>query len=83
MALLNSVDSKLCMNRLQSAAGFNYQQAKVLYGVYGKAQTLFNLPAAFIKYYPSYANGTMTVTELARVCSISRPTAYKYIRMMV
>ena len=48
MALLNSVDSKLCMNRLQSTAGFNYQQAKVLYGVYGKAQTLFNLPAAFI-----------------------------------
>ncbi len=48
LALLNSVDSKLCMNRLQSAAGFNYQQAKVLYGVYGKAQTLFNLPAAFI-----------------------------------
>ncbi len=48
MALLNSVDSKLCMNRLQSAAGFNYQQAKVLYGVYGKAMTLFNLPAAFI-----------------------------------
>ena len=48
LALLNSVDSKLCMNRLQSAAGFSYQEAKVLYGVYGKAQTLFNLPAAFI-----------------------------------
>lgn len=48
MAILNSVDSKLCMNRLQSAAGFSYMQAKVLYGIYGKAQTLFNLPAAFI-----------------------------------
>ena len=48
LAILNSVDSKLCMNRLQSAAGFSYYQAKVLYGVYGKAQTLFNLPAAFI-----------------------------------
>lgn len=48
MALLNSVDSKLCMNRLQSAAGFTYYEAKVLYGVYGKAQALFNLPAAFI-----------------------------------
>ena len=48
MALLNSVDSKLCMNRLQSAARFTYREAKVLYGVYGKAQTLFNLPAAFI-----------------------------------
>lgn len=48
MALLNSVDSKLCMNRLQSAAGFTYKEAKVLYGVYGKGQTLFNLPAAFV-----------------------------------
>ena len=48
MAILNSVDSKLCMNRLQTAAGFSYLEAKVLYGVYGKAQTLFNLPAAFI-----------------------------------
>ena len=48
MALLNSVDSKLCMNRLQSAAEFTYKEAKVLYGVYGKGQTLFNLPAAFI-----------------------------------
>ena len=48
MAILNSVDSKLCMNRLQSAAHFSYFEAKVLYGVYGKAQTFFNLPAAFI-----------------------------------
>ena len=48
MALLNSIDSKLCMNRLQTAAGFSYYDAKVLYGVYGKAQALFNLPAAFI-----------------------------------
>ena len=48
MAILNSVDSKLCMNRLQSAAGFSYSEAKVLYGIYGKAQTIFNLPAAFI-----------------------------------
>lgn len=48
MAILNSVDSKLCMNRLQTAAHFSYLEAKVLYGVYGKAQTFFNLPAAFI-----------------------------------
>ena len=48
LSLLNSIDSKLCMNRLQEAAGFSYQEAKVLYGVYGKAQTIFNLPAAII-----------------------------------
>ena len=48
LSILNSIDSKLCMNRLQTAAGFTYAEAKVLYGVYGKAQTIFNLPAAII-----------------------------------
>ena len=48
LAILNLVDTSLCMGRLQSAAGFSYQQAKELYGVYGKAQTVFNLPAAII-----------------------------------
>ena len=32
--------------------------------------------------YPSYTNGTMTVTGLARICGLSRPTVYKYIKMM-
>ncbi len=48
LALLNMVDSSLCMDRLQSAAGFTLNQAQVLFGAYGKAQTLFNLPAAVI-----------------------------------
>ncbi len=48
MALLNLVDSGLCMQRLQGAAGFSLQKSQELYGVYGKAQTIFNLPAAII-----------------------------------
>ena len=48
LAMLNLLDSSLCMGRLQSPAGFSLGQSQVLYGVYGKAQTLFNLPAAFI-----------------------------------
>ena len=48
LALLNLVDSSLCMGRLQQAAGYSYLEAQVLYGVYGKAQTIFNLPAAII-----------------------------------
>ena len=44
--------------------------------------TKADLPAVFIKYYPRYAEGMMNVSELARVCGLSRPTAYKYIRMM-
>lgn len=48
LALINLIDAGLCMSRLQSAVGFSYSHAKTLYGVYGKAQTLFNLPSAFI-----------------------------------
>jgi stage V sporulation protein B len=48
LALLNLADSGLTMQRLQSAAGFRQEDAQTLYGVYGKAQNLFNLPAAFI-----------------------------------
>lgn len=45
--------------------------------------TKADLPAVFLKHYPLYANGMMNVSELARVCDLSRPTTYKYIRMMV
>ena len=37
LSLINLIDSGLCMGRLQDAAGFSYADAKVLYGVYGKA----------------------------------------------
>jgi len=41
-----------------------------------------DIPAVFLKYYPSYQNGAMNITELARICGLSRPTVYKYIKMM-
>ena len=40
-----------------------------------------DLPAVCMKYYPSYADGTMSVTELARICGLSRPTVYKYMNI--
>jgi len=48
LSLLNLLDNALCLNRLKSAAHFPPEVADVLYGVYGKAQTLYNLPSYFI-----------------------------------
>lgn len=48
LSLVNLIDSSQCMGRLQGAAGFSYSEAKALYGTYGYAQTLYNLPASFI-----------------------------------
>lgn len=47
-----------------------------------KPVTKTDLPAVFLKYYPAYANGSMTVTEFARVCGLSRPTIYKYLKIL-
>ena len=44
--------------------------------------TLDDIPSLFYKYYPRYKDGQMNISELARMCELSRPTVYKYIRMM-
>ncbi len=41
-----------------------------------------DIPAAFLRHYPAYKTGALNVSELARVCDISRTTAYKYIGLL-
>jgi len=49
----------------------------------GRPQTTKNdIPAVFYKHYPAYMAGKLNVTELARVCGLSRPTVYKYLKMV-
>lgn len=38
-----------------------------------------DIPQAFYRHYPSYKSGQLNVSELARVCGLSRTTVYKYI----
>ena len=47
-----------------------------------KPTTKDDIPAIFYKHYPSYAAGKLNVSELARVCGFSRPTVYKYLRLI-
>ncbi len=48
MNIITLIDTKLVLERLQVGAGFSYDDAVVMYGVYSKGLTLFNLPSAFI-----------------------------------
>ena len=41
-----------------------------------------DIPQAFYRHYPAYRTGKMNVSELARVCDLSRPTVYKYLKMV-
>ena len=41
-----------------------------------------DIPAIFYKHYPAFVSGQLNVTELARVCGLSRPTIYKYLSVV-
>ena len=41
-----------------------------------------NIPAVFYKHYPAFSAGKMNLSELARVCNLSRPTVYKYLKLI-
>ncbi|MBQ3520139.1 MAG: recombinase family protein [Clostridia bacterium] len=49
----------------------------------GRPQTTAdNIPAIFMRHYPSYKNGNLNVSEFARVCDMSRTTIYKYLELL-
>lgn len=49
----------------------------------GRPQTTADkIPSVFMKYYPKYRKGEMNVTELSRLCKMSRTTVYKYIELL-
>lgn len=44
--------------------------------------TVEDLPSVFLRHYPAYRKGALNVSELARVCGVSRTTVYKYIGLL-
>ena len=44
--------------------------------------TMEDIPSIFLRHYPAYKNGQLNISELARVCDLSRTTVYKYISVM-
>lgn len=41
-----------------------------------------DIPAVFLRHYPSLKSGKLNVSELARVCNMSRTTVYKYVSLL-
>lgn len=49
----------------------------------GRPQTsIETLPYNFLKYYPMFQNRSINLSELSRLSGISRPTIYKYLRIL-
>lgn len=47
-----------------------------------KATTSDDIPAIFYKHYSKYVNKDINASEFARLCDMSRPTIYKYIKLV-
>lgn len=72
---------ELAMIRARVKSGM--ENAKAKGKKIGRPQTTKeDIPTVFFKHYPTYAAGKMNVSELAMVCGLSRPTVYKYLRMV-
>lgn len=44
--------------------------------------TADDIPAIFYKHYPKYVKGEINKKEFSRLCSLSYPTIYKYLRIV-
>ena len=70
---------ELSMIRVRVRSGMENAKGKQI----GRPQvTTDDVPSGFLRHYPAYKRGQLNVSELARVCNISRTTAYKYIGLL-
>ena len=59
------------------------KNAKAKGKVLGRPQTTADdIPSVFMKHYPKYEAEEINVTEFARLCSMSRTTIYKYLKLI-
>lgn len=80
---ISAVFCELEVSMLRARVKSSLQHAKAQGRKLGRPQTTKDdIPAIFYKHYPALIAGTMNVSELARVCGLSRPTVYKYLKLL-
>ena len=78
MGVFAEMERNMIRERVKSGMANAVAKGKVI----GRPSTTINtLPTSFIKHYPKYKSRQINKTELARLCSISRQTAHKYIKI--
>lgn len=80
---MSGVFAELERNIISQRVKSGMQNAKAKGKVLGRPQTTADdIPSVFMKHYPKYEAEEINVTEFARLCSMSRTTIYKYLKLM-
>lgn len=77
------VFSQLELSMIRERVRSGMANAKAKGKQIGRPQvTKEDVPAIFLRHYPAYKSGYLNITELSRVCDLSRTTIYKYISLL-
>lgn len=80
---LIAVFSELELSMIRQRVRSGMANAKAKGKQIGRPATTFDqIPDQFLRYYALFQTGHLSLTELARLADISRPTAYKYIHLI-
>ncbi len=80
---MSGVFAELELSMIRARVKSGLQNAKANGKKLGrKPTTKDDIPPIFYKHYPAYTSGKMNISELARVCGLSRPTVYKYLGLI-
>ena len=80
---MSAVFSELELSIIRARVRSGMQNAKEKGIKVGRRPTTKDdIPPIFYKHYPAFMAKQMNVSELARICGLSRPTVYKYLRLV-
>ncbi|MBR1483011.1 MAG: recombinase family protein [Ruminococcus sp.] len=83
MLKMMGVFSELERNMISQRVKSGMRNAKAKGCKIGRPTTTADdIPNVFYKHYPKYKNGEINKVEFAKICSLSYPTIFKYIRIV-
>ena len=80
---MSGIFAELELSMIRARVRSGMANAKAKGAKIGRPQaTADDIPAVFLRHYPAYKKRQLNVSELARVCDLSRTTVYKYIGLL-
>lgn len=83
MLKMMGVFAELERNMISQRVKSGMENAKAKGKTIGRPTTTADdIPNIFYKHYPKYKNGEINKTEFSRLCGLSYPTIYKYLKIV-
>ena len=77
--VFNQLELAMIRSRVRSGMANAKAKGKQI----GRPQvTADSIPAIFLRHYPAFKKGQLNISELAKVCDLSRTTVYKYMGLL-